>query len=94
MEDPDVIIFPLDFLIQMLTSNISHLADNVITIHPQLLMIRMIIFPIKWKSQFSVIIVINSIAVIHREYRSRVISCILSLHPGSIEHCPDLARIS
>ena len=52
-----------------------------------------LVFPLICQGQATVLIVVNPIGLLLQEYKSRGMSCILSLHPGSEDDNPNLSSI-
>ena len=93
-DDNGVIIFPVDFLPQVITNNVNSVVEEVLKKYPRFIYSRMIMLPVICDSQATIFTVINLIGVIQSEFTSRGISFILSLHPGPDDTRPNLSNIS
>ena len=92
IDDDDVIIFPVNFLPQVLTGKIDSVVVETLKVYPRLIYSRVIVLPIICDGQATVIAVINPIGIILPEFASRSVSVILSLHPGHDDTRPDLSN--
>ena len=94
-EYDDASIFPLDFLPQVLSGNMNFVVRKARKSHPHLMYSRWIILPVIHDGQATVIAVVNPIGLLVPEFaKTRGISFILSLHPGSKESAPNMSSVS
>ena len=94
IEDDEAIMFPLDLLPQINSGDVRPVVDQVLEKYPCLIYCHMLVFPLICQGQATVFIVVNPIGLLLQEYKSRRISCILSLHPGSKDDNPNLSSVS
>ena len=95
VEYDDVSIFPLDFLPQLLSGDMNFVVREARKSHPCLMYSRWIILPVIHDGQATVFAVVNPIGLLVPEFaKTRGISFILSLHPGSKESAPDMSSVS
>lgn len=89
-----MVVFSTDVCQRLFSGNVKTVASETISIFPNILNTRMVIFPIMCKTQFTLIVAVNPRGVVDQYYQSRGASFIMCLNPGTPSIRPDLGLVS
>lgn len=94
IDDDEVHIFNSSVLPRVIGGESKSVSSELFKKHPKLIFSRMIVFPIEFEKEMTIIVVVNPAGVFDQEYRQRSSSFMLSLHPGNVRTRPDLSVVS